>query len=78
MLATRLYCCQTLNDGIELQGQTKETEYYYRAEFSNEPVPDAWLQRWQAPQPNKALHLPAGNAFISTDFSMQEVTCIYI
>lgn len=55
------------------QGQTKETEYFYGAEFSSEPLPATWLRRWQGPQPNKALHLPAANPFISTDFAMQEV-----
>lgn len=56
-----------------MQGQTQETEYFYGAEFSREPVPEDWQRRWREPQFNVALHLPAANPFISTDFAMQEV-----
>jgi Middle or third domain of peptidase_M16 len=56
-----------------LQGKTQEKEYFYGADFSREAVPEAWRRRWRAPQRNDALHLPAANPFISTDFAMQEV-----
>jgi secreted Zn-dependent insulinase-like peptidase len=56
-----------------LQGQTKEKEYFYGAEFSREAVPEDWRRRWRERQFNVALHLPAANPFISTDFAMQEV-----
>jgi Middle or third domain of peptidase_M16 len=55
------------------QGRTKETEYFYGAEFSREAVPKEWQRRWREPQFKVALHLPAANPFISTDFAMQEV-----
>ena len=56
-----------------VQGHTGLVEPVYSTNYSCEPLPADWLAAWEAAA-EPALHLPEPNPFISSDFSLLQVT----
>src|SRR5579875_24612 len=60
-----------------LQGQTDLVEPWYSTEYSEERIPEAWLSSWREAALPPELHLPLPNPFISSDFALIQVTCLF-
>lgn len=54
----------------QFEGQTCEVEPWYGTTFSNEPLPEDWLDCWSGAKEDPRLHLPEPNPFIPTDFTL--------
>ena len=57
-----------------LQGKTDKVEPWYSTEYSQEGVLSDWLSNWLKAFPNDCIHLPEPNPFISSEFSLIDVS----
>ncbi|KAK9789047.1 hypothetical protein WJX73_010500 [Symbiochloris irregularis] len=54
----------------EFQGDTDLVEPVYKTEYSCRALPKEWLQQWERPGKQEALHLPHLNPYIPSDFDL--------
>uniref|UniRef100_A0A0D6QRY2 Insulin-degrading enzyme-like 1, peroxisomal n=1 Tax=Araucaria cunninghamii TaxID=56994 RepID=A0A0D6QRY2_ARACU len=57
----------------QFEGQTNETEPWYRTAFSVENIKVELVKEWEDSQPDAKLGLPSPNVFIPTDLSLKQV-----
>ena len=59
-----------------LQGKTDKVEPWYGTEYSQDGVVSDWLSNWLKAFPNGCIHLPELNPFISSEFSLIDVSLL--
>ena len=68
-----MFCaCRLPQPGEWLQGKTDQVEHWYRTDFSQQSIPEDWIQKWRLAD-SDALFLPELNPFIPTDFDLLKV-----